>query len=320
MDSLDYILECPICNEDFSLEGEHIPRILPCTHSLCEKCIEGILRQNPEGHEILRCPECKMKHRTPKGAKSFTQNKYVLSFVRKRPEKRNVEMCGIHGREITIFCNDVDCQKAICNLCMFEEHREHNFVDFLQLKAKKNKIEAAEVESIKNNIKSLRKDLKSRKDKLLKKSQELNTNLKAQEKEIEHLKREKSIEVTQIISELYDEMAQTLRTRTEKDLESIQADVEIIEQHIVNISKHTDRNNFVDSRERLKYVLTCLELQGGDRHYTKLVFGENKANRKTIKMLCDNMLEMNLKLDFMETSETHLFASALGISSTGKRL
>ena len=66
-DSLDYILECPICNEDFTLEGSNVPRILPCNHSLCEMCIEGILRQNPERCDLLQCPECKKKHPAPKG-------------------------------------------------------------------------------------------------------------------------------------------------------------------------------------------------------------------------------------------------------------
>ena len=91
LDDLEYILECPICSEDFSLEGEQVPRILSCSHSLCEK-IEAILRQNPESHDFLQCPECKMKYPAPTGANSFTQNKYVLSFVRKRQEE-SVEMC-----------------------------------------------------------------------------------------------------------------------------------------------------------------------------------------------------------------------------------
>ena len=256
-DNLDYILECPICNEDFSLEGEHVPRILPCSQSLCEKCIGDILLQNPEGHDFFRCPECQMEHPVPKGAKSFTQNKYILSFVRKRQEEQSVKLCEKHGREINIFCNNANCQKSICSLCMFEGHREHNFVDFLQLKEKKSKLAVAEVETMKTNIQSLTKDLTSKKDELLEKRLGLNTNFKARETEIESLKKEKITEVTQIISELYNDMVQTLRTRTEKDLQSIQTDVRTIERHVVkliNIREHMDENNVVDSRGRLKDV------------------------------------------------------------------
>ena len=41
-DSLEYILACQICLEDFEEAGDHLPRILPCSHSLCEKMSDPI--------------------------------------------------------------------------------------------------------------------------------------------------------------------------------------------------------------------------------------------------------------------------------------
>ena len=41
-DSLEYILTCQICLEDFEETGDHVPRILPCSHSLCEKCLKEL--------------------------------------------------------------------------------------------------------------------------------------------------------------------------------------------------------------------------------------------------------------------------------------
>ena len=206
-------------------------------------------------------------------------------------------------------------------LCMFEGLREHNFVDFLQLKAKKSKLAAAEVEAMKSNIESLRKDLESKMVELLEKRLELNTNLKERVIEIEHLKEEKIIEVTQIISELYNEMAQGLRFQTEKDLRSIQMDVETIDEHVlelINIREHLEGNSAEYSRKRLKDVLTSLKLQGGERYYKKLVLGTKNADIEKTKMLCDIMLERNLKVNLTETLETHLLTSVLEISSKGE--
>ena len=313
-DSLDYILECPICNEDFTLEGGNIPRVLPCNHSLCELCIEGILRQNPEGCNLLQCPECKKKHPAPKRAKSFTQNKFILPIIRRKHEegRDDVQLCEKHGREINIFCNDVDCQKAICNLCMFEAHREHNFVDLPQLKAKKSKIMVAKVESMKGKIESLRKDLESNKEKLLVKRQELNANRQACKTEIEHMKKAKIVEVTQIISQMYDEMARNLEARTEKDLKNIERDVETLEEHVLemeSIKEHADLDGA--AQERLKYILDQLQQQSGGRHYTKLSCRMNPVDRKAVITWCDKMVGMDLSLNLLETLETHVLATAL---------
>ena len=35
-DSLEHLLSCQVCFHEFREDGEHIPRLLPCTHTLCE--------------------------------------------------------------------------------------------------------------------------------------------------------------------------------------------------------------------------------------------------------------------------------------------
>ena len=36
-DSLEHILACQICLEYFEETGDHVPRLLPCTDTLCER-------------------------------------------------------------------------------------------------------------------------------------------------------------------------------------------------------------------------------------------------------------------------------------------
>ncbi|XP_066965084.1 uncharacterized protein [Macrobrachium rosenbergii] len=45
--------ECEICNEDFS-EGNHCPKVLPCSHSICTLCVEQLIAGNK-----MNCPFCR---------------------------------------------------------------------------------------------------------------------------------------------------------------------------------------------------------------------------------------------------------------------
>ena len=128
--SLDYIQECTVCCEEFTLDGDHIPRILPCSHILCEKCIKDLL----QGGNVV-CPQWREKFPTQNVAESFPQNNYVLPIIRRKTKNAQVnveqrkEVCEEHGREIALFCNEPCCKKSMCQLCMIQKHKTHDFVD-----------------------------------------------------------------------------------------------------------------------------------------------------------------------------------------------
>lgn len=127
--NLDYILECTICCEEFTLEGDNVPRILPCSHTLCEKCIKDIL----QGGNVV-CPQCRQKFPAQKMAESFPQNNYILPFIRRKTKdigmkQQRKPLCVKHGRDISLFCNEPGCQKAICQLCLVKEHKKHDVLD-----------------------------------------------------------------------------------------------------------------------------------------------------------------------------------------------
>ena len=86
-DSLQFLLSCQICLEDFEEDGDLIPRILPCSHTLCERCLIQLLGG---GGGSFKCPECRAQHVAPSKEKSFPQNKYLLTVIKRR-ESREVE-------------------------------------------------------------------------------------------------------------------------------------------------------------------------------------------------------------------------------------
>ena len=50
-------LSCQICYQNFSREGEHVPRNLQCGHSYCTSCLNRLVGQYCIG--TVRCPTCK---------------------------------------------------------------------------------------------------------------------------------------------------------------------------------------------------------------------------------------------------------------------
>ena len=147
-DSLEHLLSCQVCFHEFREDGEHIPRLLPCTHTLCESCIGQLIR-----NDKLECPECRKVHEA-KGVKSFRQNKYILTQVKRKSQDNGgtafgTEMCKEQQKELILFCTESACQKAICIVCLKQAHRKHDVTD---VKDGRKEVALQSVVSIKRNL------------------------------------------------------------------------------------------------------------------------------------------------------------------------
>ena len=133
----DSLLSCVVCLEEFEEDGDHIPRLLPCTHTLCEACVKQLIRDNK-----LECPECRAEHEAKKEEKSFPQNKYLLMQVKRKPgreskgkqERDEKELCEEHGKEVVLFCDEAECKKPICLVCLKKSHKKHDVTDIVDEK------------------------------------------------------------------------------------------------------------------------------------------------------------------------------------------
>ena len=72
----DRMTNCSVCFEPYEGKGDHVPRLLPCSHTFCERCISDLLEE-----DVFHCPDCKVPHPAENGAETFKLNKYVLSFM-----------------------------------------------------------------------------------------------------------------------------------------------------------------------------------------------------------------------------------------------
>ena len=126
-DSIADMLSCQVCFEDFDEDGDHIPRIFPCSHTVCVSCIKNLIK-----NDKLACPECRKTYEVDNVETSFPQNKYLLVQIRsgkiiKHEEADSNERCKEHGKELTAFCKV--CQKDICISCLKKGHEGHEWIE-----------------------------------------------------------------------------------------------------------------------------------------------------------------------------------------------
>ena len=227
----DDLTSCPVCFEDFSAEGSSVPRILPCFHTLCEHCVEHLLRNNS-----LECPECRQKHDAPRGVKTFQQNKYTIAYLRnnrKSPPEVAVSQergrCPFHGENMTMFCRENGCGKAICHLCFLKSHKFHDLVDLEEERKEKYTSLVKEIEEVSKLLMENKKTITL-----------FQENLENQyEKSLIMLKNRKE-EVVRIITEQTDRLGEKLcEYKTGQDL-GISYEMEAIEINIALIQSLQD--------------------------------------------------------------------------------
>ena len=240
-DSLEGILNCPVCFEDYRPNDDNaIPRLLPCSHTLCGKCTQGLIQKNS-----LQCPECRKRHPVENGAKSFPQNKYILLTVRRKTSlaeekpqvvQQNLETCLVHGRELGLYCSEASCQNEICSLCLTSSHRGHDVVDLMQLKKEKYEYLVA-------NVSWLRKSLKCNRDKFVSSKEEIEEKM---EMCLEMLRKNEVIQkakILKILSDTYEKFKQSVDNRRQKTLNKVEGQIQMIDT-LLNLSgdilKNTD--------------------------------------------------------------------------------
>ncbi|XP_075707895.1 E3 ubiquitin-protein ligase TRIM13 [Rhinoderma darwinii] len=126
MEVLEEELTCPVC---CSLYED--PRVLPCAHNFCKKCLEGVLEGNSRQiwRPSFKCPTCR-KEISTMGVNSPQVNYLLKGIVEKYNKMKATPktlVCKVHaGQPLNIFCStDV---KLICGFCATNgKHKDHVF-------------------------------------------------------------------------------------------------------------------------------------------------------------------------------------------------
>ena len=179
--SLELLLQCQICFEEFEEDGGHVPRLLPCTHTLCHTCIGQLIQGNK-----IECPECREKHEAKKEEKSFPQNKYILTQIKRKstqeqPKAHEFQKCKEHGKELNLFCLDSECSKPICRTCLKKQHKKH---EITEIEDQEKEVLKKEIVKIKMNLESKVKIISTAKKDITEKRNTVVADLKKKKEEI----------------------------------------------------------------------------------------------------------------------------------------
>ncbi|XP_070554155.1 tripartite motif-containing protein 2-like [Ptychodera flava] len=121
-------LVCGIC-----LERYRTPKVLPCLHTFCQKCLMNYI---PPQSLSLACPLCRQTSILPEEGVSGLQNNFFITNlmeVLEKPESNGTQAdskalpCPSHEGEILkYYCES--CETAVCQDCTVAEHNEHSTV------------------------------------------------------------------------------------------------------------------------------------------------------------------------------------------------
>ncbi|XP_015197424.1 tripartite motif-containing protein 3b isoform X1 [Lepisosteus oculatus] len=130
-------LVCSIC-----LDHYHNPKVLPCLHTFCERCLQNYI---PPQSLTLSCPVCRQTSILPEKGVAALQNNFfitnLMEVLQRDPECARPEACSVlesvsaaaagkplscpnhEGKVMEFYCES--CETAMCLECTEGEHREH---------------------------------------------------------------------------------------------------------------------------------------------------------------------------------------------------
>ena len=303
----DDLTNCSVCFELYAENGDHVPRILPCFHTLCEKCIKQLFRGRS-----LTCPECRIVHGAG-NVKKFHQNKYVLTHIRrKRKEQeekeaslKGVMMCEKHnGKEACFYCKDPSCQKAICPVCLLDDHRLHDVVDVDQERKQRSGKLLCEVETLSNH-------LQRNQQMVVKMKGETNKDYAAF---VESVKSKKN-EYIKIIDGCFDQMLNDACEKIEEVNRCIDEELEQIHEQLIAVESIKERlgereithEEITDMRETFQLVETQVDSNIAIvKSYKCPEFNDTNATADDIKRLCGFITEKEILLNLMHPTITDI--------------
>uniref|UniRef100_A0AAY4EW94 RING-type E3 ubiquitin transferase n=1 Tax=Denticeps clupeoides TaxID=299321 RepID=A0AAY4EW94_9TELE len=130
-------LVCSIC-----LDHYHNPKVLPCLHTFCERCLQNYI---PPQSLTLSCPVCRQTSILPEKGVAALQNNFfitnLMEVLQRDPDCARPEACSVlesvsaaaacqplscpnhEGKVMEFYCES--CETAMCLECTEGEHREH---------------------------------------------------------------------------------------------------------------------------------------------------------------------------------------------------
>ena len=105
------MFECAICLQDML---NSTPKALPCLHTFCMECIQGL----PSNNNKITCPSCRQECDLRKGVQDLPDNFHIRNMVSgMRESSQNCLGCGVSGKFSKVTHHCPKCNINMCDLC-----------------------------------------------------------------------------------------------------------------------------------------------------------------------------------------------------------
>ncbi|CAB1425402.1 unnamed protein product [Pleuronectes platessa] len=160
-------LVCSIC-----LDHYHNPKVLPCLHTFCEKCLQNYI---PPQSLTLSCPVCRQTSILPEKGVAALQNNFfitnLMEVLQRDPECSQPEACNVlesasaatacqplscpnhEGKVMEFYCES--CETAMCLECTEGEHREHVTVPLRDVLEQHKSALSNQLDTVRNRLPQL---------------------------------------------------------------------------------------------------------------------------------------------------------------------
>lgn len=265
-------LTCALCLEVYTS-----PRLLPCHHTFCLTCLEGLA--SAHGGKTFPCPSCRKPTAVPpkEGVQAFQSNFYITEEELERARSgTDSATCLQHPVELLVFLCE-DCDKVICIRCKLTEHERHKTEDLPKAAARCQDHLAKERERLQDAINRLDCKVKEGQD-----------NLKAAQAKAEAVKEQVDAQHDALVAN-----ASRWRQAVLVDLAKVKA---AVEEQLTNDIRlvQQERDSLLQFRRRLDLTLEDpsdaelvdfdREMRTGDGSEEELARIESKVPTTTLRL------------------------------------
>ena len=119
---LEEQLTCPVCLDHYTN-----PKTLPCLHSFCQDCLEGLPLDKKNETYYLFCPTCRHCTELPEeGVGAFPVAFHLNNLKEMQSLLKKIDpICSDHGKPLELFCET--CDTVICSYCVARNHKHHEY-------------------------------------------------------------------------------------------------------------------------------------------------------------------------------------------------
>ncbi len=139
---VDKELTCAIC-----LGRYKHPKVLPCLHSYCKSCLEGLLKTSHQAKKQLTCPQCKESHNVPQQGVDSFKTYFTINNLLELLHIHEVCSGGVGEAlqcesgldENPAFARCLSCAEYLCESCFTIHQRlkatkDHNMLTLEKIK------------------------------------------------------------------------------------------------------------------------------------------------------------------------------------------